>query len=217
MSADYSLVDNYLKRSNLFYDACNNIAESIMEEQDSTYDMDRLDNDYPTNTDMMDAEYEDYINSYGMFKALKKWEEENDGMPPSARRLFDCIAWDLVVARVEGLIKNRKEQEEEEEEEKKKEMVKKATFESSLFMWSTVKELIEDDYPHRVKYYEESVEDGTIELEYREVTGRNPAWCYWFIRPSGDSKWMTVAYKNGSPMEMEWCEQLPEKYEDDCE
>ena len=111
MSADYSLVDNYLKRSNLFYDACNSIAESIMEDEDSTYDMDRLHNDYTTNTEFMDAEYEDYINSYGMFKALKKWQEENDGMPPSPRHLFNCIAWDMVVGRVEGLIKNRKEEE----------------------------------------------------------------------------------------------------------
>ena len=207
MSADYSLIDNCLKRSNLFYDACNNIAESIMEEQDSTYDIDRLDNDYPTNTQFMDVEYEDYINSYGMFKALKKWEEENDGMPLCPRDLFECISWDLVAARVEGLIKNRKE-------EKQKKMFKKATFESSSFMWSTAKGLIEDEYPRTVKSYEELVdEDGMIELDYRKVTGTHPAWYYWFIRPSGDSnKWMEVAYRNGSPIEMEWCEQLPEEF-----
>ena len=59
-------------------------------------------------------------------------------------------------------------------------------------------------------------DDGMIELVYREGTGRNPAWYYWFIRPSGESnKWMEVAYTSGSPMEMEWCEQLPEKDEDD--
>jgi hypothetical protein len=115
MSADYTKIDNYMKRSNLFYDACNNIAESIMADEDSTYDMDRLDNDYPNNIEFMDAEYEDYINSYGIFKALEKWNDEHDGMPKSAFVLFDCIAWDVVVARVEAIIVNRKEEEEEEE------------------------------------------------------------------------------------------------------
>ena len=113
MSADYSLVDNYLKRSNLFYTACNDIAEDIFNDfveerpsEDVEYDMDRFDNDYEYHTEFMDAEYEDYINSYGMFKALAKWEEENDVMPSCAGALFHCIAWDKIVSRFDGLIKN---------------------------------------------------------------------------------------------------------------
>jgi hypothetical protein len=88
---------------------------------------------------------------------------------------------------------------------------------NSFFMWSTVVELIEDDYPHKVKDYQSLVDEhGYIDLDYKEATGKSPAWCYWSIRPAhNNSKWMSVAYKSGSPMEMEWCEQLPEEYEDE--
>ena len=94
-------------------------------------------------------------------------------------------------------------------------IIKPVTY-NCRFIWSTVKELIQDDYPHRVEHYQSLVEDGYIELNYREVTGRNPAWYYWFIRSAEDnSKWLTVSYKSGSPMEMEWCQQLPEEMEDE--
>lgn len=83
------------------------------------------------------------------------------------------------------------------------------------FLWSTVEELLEEHKPTTQQRFRRWKRGDHIELEYRLTKGRNPSWYYWAIRPCDNFTWVVIAYRNGSVMEIEWCEQLPEEQDEE--
>lgn len=90
-------------------------------------------------------------------------------------------------------------------------------YNTTTFLWSTIEELLEEHKPITQLRFRRWKRKEYIELDYRLTTGSNPSWYYWAIRPCDNYKWVVIAYRNGSVMEMEWCEQLPEEQIEDEE
>lgn len=112
----YATIDAYLARQNAFYNFCNDVAESYVEEYgDNPYKGDDLDEhiiewlSYEC-YGMMTAHAEDLINSYGMTKAIKQYHdavmERIDNHDLYAHALLHDIAGECVIGRVKGILKN---------------------------------------------------------------------------------------------------------------
>lgn len=94
-------------------------------------------------------------------------------------------------------------------------------YDTTTFLWSTIEELLEDFKPTtqlRFRRWKRKSElhKGAyqIELDYRQLkpVGR---WMYWAIRPCDNYSWVKIGIMSGSPMEMEWCESLPEEQDEE--
>ena len=97
------------------------------------------------------------------------------------------------------------------------------------FPWSTVEDLLHhknENTKTRFRRWKQRCElyegEYRIELDYRQLEPVG-IWMYWEIRPCDNYSWVKICVKSGSPMEMEWCESLPEDQEieedgfEDCE
>lgn len=113
----YDTVDALLSRQNAFYDFCNQVAESYVEEYGSEP---REGDDLEEHIiewlsydcyGMMTADAEDLIHSYGMTKAIKLYHdavmERIENHDQYAHALLHDIAGDRVIGRVKGLLMNR--------------------------------------------------------------------------------------------------------------
>ena len=108
MSRDYSTIDAYYAKKNLFYSWCNDVAQSIYDEfQEDDTDLDAEEffrNEYEcVFTSIREVEAEDYINSYGIFRALEKYRDEYGCEPTNAMVLLECVAREKIDKRFDGL------------------------------------------------------------------------------------------------------------------
>lgn len=113
----YATIDAYLARQNAFYNFCNDVAESYVEEYgDNPYKGDDLDEHVIEWLGlecygMMTADAEDLINSYGMTMAIKQYHnavmERIDNHDQYAHALLHDIAGEHVISRVKDLLMNR--------------------------------------------------------------------------------------------------------------
>ena len=108
MARDYSTVDAYFAKKNLFYEWCNDVAQSIYDEfqEDDTNKTAKefFRNEYEcVFTSIMEVEAEDYINSYGIFRALQQYRDEYGCEPTNAMVLLECVARKKIDGRFDGL------------------------------------------------------------------------------------------------------------------
>jgi hypothetical protein len=121
MSRDYSTVDAYFAKQNLFYEWCNDIAQSIYDEfqEDNTNKTaeEFFCNEYDyVFTSIMEVEAEDYINSYGIFRALKEYRDEYGCEPTNAMMLLEAVAREKIDGRFDGLCEEASRRRETKEE-----------------------------------------------------------------------------------------------------
>lgn len=107
MARDYSTMDAYLAKKNLFYDWCNEVAQSIYDEYKESDGKKDADEFFCDEYDcimmsLMEVEAEDYINSYGIMRALKEYGCE----PESAVQMIAVVAHDEIRGRFNGLCEN---------------------------------------------------------------------------------------------------------------
>jgi len=120
MSRDYSTVDAYLAKKNLFYDWCNEVAQSIYDEFQET-DTNKTAEEFFCNeydnvfTSIMEVEAEDYINSYGIFRALEQYRDEYGCEPTNAMVLLECVAREKIDQRFDGLCEEASRKETDED------------------------------------------------------------------------------------------------------
>lgn len=117
----YPTADAYLARQTPFYDFCNQVADSYMEEYGNEpyegYELEEHVCEWLGYDcyDMMTADAEDLIASYGMTKAIhqyhdlimKRIQDEDIQQDQYAHALLHDIAGEPVINRVKGLIQNR--------------------------------------------------------------------------------------------------------------
>ena len=114
VTMSYATIDALLARENAFHDFCNEVAESYVEEYGDTRDDDEHIIEWLGQAcyDMMTADAEDLINSYGLTRAIQLYHEDVmerlDNPDIYAHALLHDIAGDRVIGRVKGLLMNRK-------------------------------------------------------------------------------------------------------------
>jgi hypothetical protein len=121
MSRDYSTIDACLAKKNLFYDWCNDVAQSIYDEfQESDTDVDAEEffrNEYEcVMTSIMEVEAEDYLNSYGFFRALEQYRGEYGCEPTNAMMLLEAVAREKIDGRFHGLCREASRREKPSDE-----------------------------------------------------------------------------------------------------
>ena len=96
-------------------------------------------------------------------------------------------------------------------------------YDTTTFLWSTIEGLLNRHKPttqQRFRRWKQKSQlydrEHKIELDYRQLKPVG-TWMYWAIRPCDNFSWVEIRIKSGSPMEMEWCESLPEDVEEDEE
>jgi len=120
MSRDYSTVDAYLAKKNLFYDWCNEVALSIYDEFQQTDDNKTAEEFFHNECDyvftsLKEVEAEDYLNSYGFFRALEQYRDEYGCEPDNAMVLLDCVAREKIDQRFDGLCEEASRKETDED------------------------------------------------------------------------------------------------------
>ena len=114
MTADYSTIDAVLKKSDLFWNMCEDLASSIYVEYDQQQvNDDVLDQFFDTQyddsiSDTKWIEAEDYINSYGIFKAMESYLHDYGNHPTTPLQLLYHIAYQPTKLRFNGIIQNAK-------------------------------------------------------------------------------------------------------------
>lgn len=118
MSIPYT-IDSLLAKQNLFYDECNEVAQTIADEiieakQENDVEETILNGIRDHTEDMMTSYADDLINSYGIARAMRLYlaDCEEQGMDPYAEDEWDMFSRSIVmvimekpvVGRVKGLL-----------------------------------------------------------------------------------------------------------------